>query len=383
LLTCKAGFDSACLFSHKTRLLSKFFLPNLCRQEIFDPFYLKCAIFLHAMVKILVHAFRELSGLEHFTRQYKSEKVEKIILDPDITDDITHGQQEFTFYHGYFGNYCYLPLLVYATVNNEKRQRLVAAVLLPSNIYPGKKSLPILTRIIRRLKKAFPKVEIILRADSGFALPEIYDWCEEEKNDVKYVIAIAKNSRLMQKAVPYRATSSLQYHITMQKAKLFGEFLYAADTWSQERRTVVKAERLKKGPNTRFVVTNINGDTADEIYQFYIQRGDAENRIEELKNHLKADRTSCSSFLANQFRLFLHAAAFLLFQALQDVLEGTALTKATVHTIQVKLLKIGARVKETVRRVWIHMASGFPLQKLFWNILKGIKMKFPSVVGSL
>jgi hypothetical protein len=319
--------------------------------------------------------------LKTFIKSQTEKTVKRLIIDFDVTDDPTHGNQQLTFFHAYMDCYCYLPLLVCVTVNDEKHQHLVGAVLRPANIHPGKKIIGILSRIITTLQQAFSGAEIIFRADSGFARPEIYEWCEEEH--INYVISIARNNRLLVKALPYRASSGLIHHITGQKTQLFGQFLYAADSWTRQRRVIVKAEYLQKGENVRFVVTNLAYGSPAEIYHFYCQRGDMENRIEELKNHLKADRTSCTSFLANQFRLFLHSCAFIIIQALQYTLEGTELENAQTNTIRVKLLKIGARIKESVRRIWVHCASGFPLQDLFWKVLHTVRIKFSSVTGSL
>ncbi len=319
--------------------------------------------------------------LKLFIKSQTGKAVRRIVVDCDVTDDPTHGSQQLTFFQAYYDCYCYLPLIVCVTVNDEKQQHLVGAVLRPSNRHSGKKTLGIISRTINNLKRAFPRAELILRSDSGFALPEIYDWCEKEH--INYVISLSKNNRLMIKALPYRASSCFVHHITGQKTQLFGQFSYAADSWTRQRLIIVKAEYLKKGENVRFVVTNINYASPAEIYHFYCQRGDMENRIEELKNHLKADRTSCTSFLANQFRLFLHSCAFILIQALQNTLKGTELENAQTNTIRVKLLKIGARIKESVRRIWIHCATGFPLQDLFWKIWHTIRMKFSSVTGFL
>jgi hypothetical protein len=210
----------------------------------------------------------------------------------------------------YYDCYCYLPLFIFATVNGERQQHLIGSVLRPADRHPGKKTLGILYRIITRLRKAYPGATIILRADSGFALPELYEWCEHE--GLTYVISLPKNDRLLAQALPWCASSSLIHQVTRQKAQCYGQFQYAAKTRSHMRRVTVKAEYLRKGENCRFVVTNAEDPTPLDIYRFYRQRGDMENRIEELKNHLKSDRTSCSSFLANQFRLFLHSIAFIL-----------------------------------------------------------------------
>ena len=310
---------------------------------------------------------------EQFVRDNRGKTVTRIVIEPDATEDELHGQQEFAFYNAHYGCYCYLPLLVFATVNDEKRQRLVAAVLRPSSVHTTKKTLSTFRRIIRRLKEAFPQARIEFRADGGFASPELYALLE--KHGVRYAIAMSKNDTLMKKAFPFRLASSFQRQMTRQKSRVYGEFLYAAKTWKKvARRVVVKAEFLRDGDeNARFVVTNFPKMTPFEVYRYYTRRGDSENRIDEFKNQLKADRTSCETFLANQFRLLLHAAAFVLMQALQDALEGTELARAEVATIRVKLLKIAALVKETVRNVWIRLSSAFPLQDLFWRMLGKIQ----------
>ena len=311
--------------------------------------------------------------VEQFIGLYRGKKVKRIVIEPDATEDELHGQQEFAFYNSHYGCYCYLPLLVFATVNDEKRQRLVAAVLRPSSVHTTKKTLSTFRRIIRRLKEAFPQAEIEFRADGGFASPDLYALLE--KHGVRYAIAMSKNDTLVKKALPFRLASSFQRQMTRQKSRVYGEFLYAAKTWKKvARRIVVKAEFLRDGEdNARFVVTNFPKMTPFEVYRYYTRRGDSENRIDEFKNQLKADRTSCETFLANQFRLLLHAAAFVLTQALQDALEGTELASAEMATIRVKLLKIAALVKETVRNVWIRLSSAFPLQDLFWNLLGKIQ----------
>ena len=194
------------------------------------------------------------------------------------------------------------------------------------------------------------------------ALPEIYEWCEE--NGIEYVIGLARNERLEELGEPLLSEARAQYQQTERKAKLFGQFSYAAHSWQQERRVVQKAEVMSKGDNPRFVVTNREELNPEELYGFYTARGDMENRIKELKLQLKADRTSCHRFLANQFRLFLHAAAFVLLQFIRQHLYGTELHNAEMATLRLRLIKIGARVTESVRRVVFHWASGYPWKNL-------------------
>jgi len=278
---------------------------------------------------------------------------QRIILDADATDDPTHGQQELEFYHGYYEEHCYLPLLVYASADGGA-QELVAAVL---------------RRIVERLRAAFPQAQIMLRGDAGLALPEVYDYCEATQLD--YVISLAKNSRLVEPAEPWLAQARAIYAETGEKVRHFGAFSYAAASLAQQRRVVVKAEVTAQGENPRFVVTNLQEADAAAIYDdLYTQRGDVENRIKELKCDLASGRTSCHRFLANQFRLLLHAAAFVLMQGLRRLLAGTELAAAQVGTLRGKLLKVGARVRQTWRRIWVRMPTSYPWQRL-WELVLG------------
>jgi hypothetical protein len=300
-----------------------------------------------------------------FIERHEGSPPRRIVLDADATDDPTHGQQEFEFFHGYYDCHCYLPLLVYATADDGE-QELLAAVLRPGNVHAGHRVVSVVRRIVSRLVAAFPQTEIVFRGDAGMALPEVYDWCEDA--GILYVISLPKNSRLLGLAEEYLYDAEATYEETGEKVRSFGEFSYAAETWRHERRVVVKAEVAGKGENPRFVVTNIGGPDAEDIYEFYIDRGDVENRIKELKGDLLSGKTSCHRFLANQFRLLLHAAAFVLVQAIRKALWGTELAAAQAATIRAKLLKVGARVKETTRRVWVKLPTSYPYQRA-WEII--------------
>ena len=289
----------------------------------------------------------------------------EIVLDLDATDDPTHGQQELSFFHGYYDEYCYLPMLVFAQADGDPHQ-LLAAVLRPGNVHAGRGSVKLLKRIVARLREAWPEVRIVVRGDSGEALPEIYAWCEGE--GVDYVIGLARNSRLQGLAESFLEAAREEFRETQAKVRHCHEFLYAADSWSHERRVVVKAEVSSKGDNPRFVVTSRTDLTAEELYDFYADRGDVENRIKELKNDLHADRTSCHRFVANQFRLLLHAAAYLLWTLFRRMLDGTELASAQVGTLRLRLVKIGVRVVQTARRVWLHLASSYPWAAV-WPLL--------------
>jgi hypothetical protein len=300
---------------------------------------------------------------EYFVYQYirkkKKEKPRRIILDIDGTDDPTHGNQQMTFFHGYYDQYMYHPLVIYDADNGD----LVAAALRPGNKHASYGALTLLKRIIKKLKKAFPKSEIIIRGDAGFAIPELYEYCETE--GLSYVIGLIRNEVLERKIEGVLQQAYEQYDKKGKKQKLFKEDRYQAQSWTKDRRVVMKAEWLDKGPNSRFVVTNLLY-SPERVYKFYTERsGTCEVRIDELKNGLKADRLSCHRFLANQFRLFLHMAAYWLIQRLRQALQNTEFASFQIQQLRLKLLKIGGQVLQTARRVWFRLASGYPWKDIF------------------
>jgi len=309
---------------------------------------------------------------------------DRIILDFDATDDPTHGQQQLSLFHAHYETHCYLPLLVFAAADDGPHQ-LLAAVLRPGNAHAARGTVAILKRLVARLRAAWPNTQILLRGDSGFALPEVYEWCEQQPR-VDYLLGLARNSRVEALTVPALFRARCQHLLTGAKARCFDEFEYAAHTWSRRRRVIVKAEVTAEGDNPRYVVTSLrpgedpaaedhpwHSASAEELYTLYAQRGDAENRIKELKGDLAADRTSCHRFAANQFRLLLHAVALLLVCLLRQLLCGTALATAQAGTLRVKLLKVGVRVKQTARRIWLHFATAYPLQHLWDLILRRLQ----------
>jgi len=287
---------------------------------------------------------------------------EQIILDFDATDDPLHGRQEGRFFHGYYDHYCYLPLYVFCG------EQLLVPYLRPSNIDAAKHSRAILKLLVRRFRQVWPDVRIVLRADSGFARWRLMRWCD--RNGVYYVLGLAKNAVLERQALPWTVPAEIHYDRTGDKQRLFGVIGYAAQTWDRTRRVIVKAEHNDGGANPRFVVTNLPGDPQELYDELYCQRGEMENRIKEQQLGLFADRTSSYWFSTNQFRLLLSSAAYVLMEALRRLgLKDTDLAKAQVPTIRLKLLKIGARVKTTVRRVVFHLASGYPFQEVFRQVL--------------
>ena len=287
---------------------------------------------------------------------------EEIVLDFDATNDPIHGGQEGRFFHGYYDEYCFLPLYVFAG------DQLLAAYLRPSNIDGAKHSRAILKLLVTRLRQAWPRVKIIFRADSGFCRWRLMRWCD--RHGVDYLVGLARNAVLERQGQALMDESQARYEVTDEKQRLFGEFSYAADTWDRARRVIAKAEFGPQGDNPRFVVTSLAGDPQRLYDGVYCQRGEAENRIKEQQLGLFADRTSCHAFRANQFRVLLSAAAYVLMETLRrEGLAGTELASAQVETIRLKLLKIGGRIVRSVRRVVLHLATPFPLQELFRAVL--------------
>jgi hypothetical protein len=291
---------------------------------------------------------------------------DRLILDFDATDDPVHGHQQGRFFHGYYDHYCFLPL--YVTCG----QQLLVAYLRPANIDPAKHSRAILKLLVTRFRQVWPNVQIIFRADSGFCRWRLMRWAD--RHGVDYIIGLAKNNVLKTLARRSIITARWRYRRTGDKQRLFEQFSYAAATWDRPRRVIAKAEHAERGENPRFIVTSLPGDPQTLYDQLYCQRGDAENRIKEQQLGLFADRTSCHDFEANQFRVLLSAAAYVLLETLRRVgLANTELAGAQVTTIRLKLLKIGGRVTRSVRRVAVHLASGFPLRALFATVLTRLR----------
>ncbi len=294
---------------------------------------------------------------------------ERLILDLDATDDPLHGKQEGRFFHGYYGCYCYLPLYVFCG------EFLLCARLRPSNIDASAGTVAELERIVNQIRAVWPRVSLIIRADSGFARENIMRWCEE--HGVDYVLGLAKNRRLIRALGREMHQAKRQHQQTGTAARLFKAFRYQTRTsWSHKRRVVGKAEHLLAGANPRFIVTSlpVEGHEARSLYEdLYCARGDMENRIKEQQLYLFADRTSTSTMRANQIRLWFSSLAYLLMQALRRLgLKGTALAHAQCHTIRLKLLKIGAQIRITVRKVWVSLASGSPYATLFAQVYRNL-----------
>jgi len=286
---------------------------------------------------------------------------EEITLDFDATDDPVHGQQEGRFFHGYYRRYCFLPLYVFCG------SQPLLAYLRPSKIDGAKHAKAITKLLVEYLREAWPDVKITIRGDGGFSRWKLLRWCE--KHDVLYCIGACRNKVLERHAEALMNQAEAEFEATGEKVRLFGETNYAAGTWDKERRVIIKSERLEQGLNTRFVVTNLPHPPQQLYDEVYAMRGDMENRIKEQQLMLFADRTSCHDFQANQFRLLLSTFAYVLMDALRrDYLKGTQLEKAQCSTIRLKLFKIAARVRVTVRRVWFHLSSSYPHQALLQTL---------------
>ena len=286
-------------------------------------------------------------------------RARRITIDLDPTDDPTHGQQEFSFFNGHYDTWCYLPLVATLTFNAEPTQYVVAAVLRPGNSPAKRGAIGLLRRLFTRLRAAFPRAILRVRLDGGFASPEVFAFLEAER--VEYVVAMASNVRLVKRSRRLMGRARMRSKASGQTEHLYGETRYAARKWTRKRRVIIKAEVVRhpgRDPknNPRFVVTNLP-DAPEAVYALYCGRGDMENRLKELQHGLALDRTSCHRFWANQFRVLLTLAAYILFQTLQAHAQGTACADAQVSTLRERLVKLAAWVERSVRRIVVHLPA--------------------------
>ena len=291
-------------------------------------------------------------------------RVRRVTIDLDPTDDLTHGAQQLTFFNGHYGGWCYLPLLAFLTFDREAEQYLCAAVLRPGNATAGAGTVGVLCRLLPVLRAAFPQARFLVRLDGGFATPEVFDFLDAEPR-LDYVVAMAKNAVLERQASSAMQAARAQSEATGETAHVYTAARYAARTWGHERRVVIKAEVVRLGEraprdNPRFVVTNLR-QTPRFIYErVYCARGDIENRIKELLDGLQIDRTSCCRFWANQLRVLLTAAAYVLMQELRLRAARTACARSQVTWLRNRLLKLGVHVVRSVRRVVLHLPRATP-----------------------
>lgn len=299
-------------------------------------------------------------------------RVRCITIDVDATDDPTHGEQQLSFFNGHYHHSCYLPLLAFVSFNEEPEQFLLTAVLQPGNAAPAGIGLGVVRRVIERVRRYFPEALLRVRLDSAYATPDILDYLDEAK--VQYVVSLISNPALDRKAEVKMRAVRKRSAASGQSERLYGEFRYQTNkTWKERRRVVYKAEVVREGERTprdnqHFLVTNFQ-QTPGWIYdKFYCQRGDIENRIKELHHGLEMDRTSCHGFWANQLRLLMTAAAYVLMQELRVRARGTACSRSQVQQLRERLLKIGVSVVVSVRRVVLHLPQAFPAIDIFRRI---------------
>lgn len=296
-------------------------------------------------------------------RKRLGRKAKRITIDLDPTDDPTHGAQQLAFFNGHYNSWCYLPVAGFLSFNNEPDQYLFAYLLRPGNATAGVGAIGILSRLLPRLRAAFPGARLRVRLDGGFASADMFDFLEREK--LEYVVAMAKNKVLERSAADLMETARALSQASGETAHLYGETCYAAATWNMQRRVIFKAEVVRhpgRDPkdNPRFVVTNLKQSPRHVYEAIYCARGNIENRIKELHHGLEIDRTSCSRFLANQMRGLLTAAAYVLYQELRLQAAGTALRSAQVSTLRERLMKLGAWVESSVRRIVLHLPTSTP-----------------------
>jgi hypothetical protein len=283
-------------------------------------------------------------------------------LDLDATDDPTYGGQEGTAYHGYFRQQQYFPLLVFDGETNQ----LITAILRRGTVHASHGVVAILRRIVQAMRARWPGVALEVRADSGFAIPAVYDYCEAE--GIGYPIGLVPNARLEAAVVELQAEAQRQSTAANgAKVRLLGETSDQAGSWPHPRRVIMKAEILPKGANTRFVATT-RAESPEQLYHWYVDRGESEHWIKDLKAGCFADRLSCHRFWANQFRLLLHAAASWLLDTLRRWLTQAGVARMTLETLRLRLIKIGGWVRERLDRVRLRLATSHPSEN-WWRLL--------------
>ena len=306
------------------------------------------------------HAFAD-----QFIASY-AEQPEVIILDCDDTDAQAYGAQQLTLFNNYYGGYCYMPLHIYEGLSGK----LITSILKPGRRSKSADVFGILRRLIEYLRKSWPDTLIILRGDSHFCSREFMDWAEEEEK-IGFITGLSGNQLLNKKAKVTIESAKRSFKTNGRPVKRYHSFIYKAGSWAHPQRVVVKVEVSKKGTNVRYIVSNIKCIRTKALYEnAYCARGAAELRIKDHKTYLKSDRMSCNSFKANQFRLFLHSAAYVLIHSLQkEALAATEYCKSTMKTIQLKIIKIATRVKILKTKVKIEFPLEFPVRKVFENLL--------------
>jgi len=312
---------------------------------------------------------------EQFIQVHRGRKMKQIILDIDPTDDPCHGHQQLALFNGFYDQYMYYPLLVY-----ERDSGMLLGVRLQAgNASAPKRAVQLLKPIIDRLRQEWPDLEIVIRGDAAFGCPQMYRFCEG--NDLGYLLGLKASKPLQERTEWALEWIKERFERDGRACRHLGGFRYQAGTWEHERHILYKVEVNKEGTNRRFVITNRKGLPC-HLWPQYNDRGTAETFIDDFKNGLEMDRLSCERFVANAFRLVLSAVAYNLLRVFREALVGTELETASIETIRSRLIKIGARVRQTVRRIWVHLSSAFPLRELLGRVVAAIEGLPPPVPAS-
>ena len=307
--------------------------------------------------------------VDQFIASYASPP-DALILDIDDTDDETHGAQQMSLFNGYHDEYCYMPLYIF----EGQTGNLVTSILRPGKRPNGKEIRSIFKRVIKRIRAAWPNVGILVRGDSHFATPELYSWCDT--HTVQYILGLSKNSILKELATTVLSAAHHRYETFGEKARVFKDVLYQASSWHKPLRVIIMAEVSTMGENLRFVVTSLESSPPSFMYEtVYCGRGQMENFIKEHKIALKSGRTSCHSFIANCFRVMLHSAAYVIMHTFREkALAGTSLARAQFDTIRLKLLKIGAEVRELKTKLHFILPASCPVKDIFVTMVRNIAL---------
>ena len=304
---------------------------------------------------------------ELFVVSYKKPP-KRIILDLDDTADVVYGSQQLRLFNSYVDEYCYMPLHIYEGYSGK----LITTILRPGKRPKGEEIVTILKRVIQFLREAWPKTHILVRGDSHFSTPEVHDLCEDSPR-VDYVLGQSVNKTLKRLGEPLMNQVLQDAKETDEPVRRLTTFDYQAGTWRQSRRIIYKAEVTQEEPNPRFVATSIRNRSAKFIYKLYCDRGRMEGFIKEHKNYLKSDRTSCTKFEANQFRVFLHSAAYVIIHTLREkALRRTELANASFETIRLRILKVAARVQERATKIDFHLPTSYPFKDLMRTIVMNL-----------
>lgn len=305
--------------------------------------------------------------LEIFIESYDTPP-KGIMIDLDDTSDPTYGNQQLTFFNAYHDCHCYMPMHIY----EGKTGKLITTILRPGKRPSGKEIVSILKRIIRIIRKAWPDVSILVRGDAYYGCPDVYGYCKE--HNIKFIFGFNTYPNLVKRSQSLQKKAKELFESSNTPVKIYSEFSYQARSWKSPNRIIVKAEHNSQGSNTRFIVTNLIHAARNFVYEtIYCSRGSVELMIKEHKNHLASDRTSCSNFQANQFRLFLHSMAYILMHHFRShYLKGTEFAKAQFDSIRTKIIKIGARVHHLVTKIKIQLPDSYPYKEDFFKIWKSV-----------